>query len=101
MMKPLRIRFDLIVLTACLALAAVFAELFIFASLNHDCCQDHCEICLQIQAVQSLLEGLGRIATTAFCAGLAAVYAGVSGKIPAQTNRSPLTPVALKVKFSF
>jgi multidrug transporter EmrE-like cation transporter len=54
-------RFSLIVLTACLALTAVFAEFFVFTHLDHDCIGENCSVCLQIEIAQSLLEGLGRI----------------------------------------
>ena len=63
-----RLRLLLIVLTACLALAAVFAESFVFTHLAHDCTGEHCSICLQIKIAQNLLEGLGRIGLFALAA---------------------------------
>ncbi|GHV43092.1 hypothetical protein AGMMS49546_23710 [Spirochaetia bacterium] len=58
------------VLTACLALAAVSAGVFVFTNLDHDCIGEHCSVCLQIEIAQNLLEGLGCIGLFTFAACL-------------------------------
>jgi hypothetical protein len=89
----------LIVLTACLALAAVFAESFIFTHLDHDCIGEHCSVCLQIEIAQGLLEGLGRI-------GLLALAACLIPRILVNTKSRlsfvvvPHTLVDLKIKYN-
>jgi hypothetical protein len=54
-------KFFLVLLTACLVFASVFAKDFVLANLNHVHTGEHCSLCLQIEIAQKLLEGLGRI----------------------------------------
>jgi hypothetical protein len=49
-----------ILLAACLAVAAVFAEGFVLANLDHDHGGGPCPVCLQLEAARILFEGLGR-----------------------------------------
>ena len=70
MVKFSQKRLPRIVLRACLALAAVSAEIFVLTNLDHDCTREHCPVCLQIDIAQNLLEGLGRIGLCAFAACL-------------------------------
>jgi hypothetical protein len=49
----------LIVITACVALAAVFTEAFVFTHINHDCIGEDCSVCSQIGTALNLLKGLG------------------------------------------
>jgi hypothetical protein len=89
-------RLLLALLTACLASAALLSEGFVLANLNHAHTGEHCSLCLQIEAAQKLLEGLGR-------AGLFALAACFALESSALKNRlcfsfAPQTPVSLKTK---
>jgi hypothetical protein len=89
-------RLLLALLTACLVFAALFSEGFVLANLNHVHVGEHCSLCLQIEIVQKLLEGLGR-------AGLFALVACLVPESSALKNRlcfsfAPQTLVALKTK---
>ncbi|MDR1586253.1 MAG: hypothetical protein LBS57_02220 [Treponema sp.] len=86
------------ILTAWLALAVVFAGVFVFEDLDHECTGEHCGICLQIRIAIRLIEALGRIGVIVLVAGSAAALAGVSAKGPAAFPLVPATPVSLKIK---
>jgi hypothetical protein len=90
-------RLPLIVLTACLALAAVSAEVFVFTHLDHDCIGEHCSVCLQIEIAQRVLEGLGRIGIIVLAIG----FFAKAKKIIKSTSFSYIfttSPILLKVK---
>jgi hypothetical protein len=92
-------RLPLIVLTACLALAAVFAESFVFTHLDHDCIGEHCSVCLQIEIAQSLLQGLGRIGLLALAACLVPqIFKAIKSRLSFAVI--PLTLVGLKIKYN-
>jgi hypothetical protein len=52
-------------LTACLALAAISAETFVFTHIDHDCTGEDCPVCLQIEIARNALKcfALALIAT--------------------------------------
>ncbi|GHV19963.1 hypothetical protein FACS189494_02780 [Spirochaetia bacterium] len=93
-------RLPLIVLTACLALAAVFAEGFVFTSLDHDCTGEHCSVCLQIEITQNLLEGLARIGifTVAACL-IPKILVIIKNRL--RFSFFPQTLVKLKVQYNY
>ncbi|GHU92154.1 hypothetical protein FACS189479_00160 [Spirochaetia bacterium] len=93
------LRLPLIVLTACLALAAVFAEGFVFTSLDHDCTGEHCSVCLQIEIAQNLLKGLGRIGLFALAACLIPQTTLII-KSRLSLALAPQTLVGLKTKYN-
>jgi hypothetical protein len=90
-------RLPLIVLTACLALAAVSAEFFVFTHLDHDCIGENCSVCLQIEIAQRVLEGLGHI-------GIIVLVIGFFAKTKQCIKSTPFSytfttsPILLKVK---
>ncbi|GHV82950.1 hypothetical protein AGMMS50212_02900 [Spirochaetia bacterium] len=92
-------RLTLIVLTACLALAAVFAESFVFTNLDHDCLGEHCSVCLQIEIAQNVLEGLGRIGLFALAACII-LQILVIIKNRLRFSFFPQTLVGLKVQYN-
>jgi hypothetical protein len=95
-----RKRLLLIVITACVALAAVFAQAFVFTHLEHDCVGEDCPVCLQIETALSLLKGLGLLGAIAF-AGVASVCSKIIGGKANSLYIGLMTPVTLKVKLSF
>ncbi|MDR0452835.1 MAG: hypothetical protein LBH15_07305 [Treponema sp.] len=88
------------ILAGWLALAVVFAGVFVVEELDHECTGEHCSICLQIEIAIRLIEAFGRIGVAALAAGFAAGLAGASGKVPAPFRLVPATPVSLKIKFN-
>jgi hypothetical protein len=90
----------LLTLTACVALAAVLAETFIFAHLDHDCCGEGCPVCAQIEAAQRLLEGLARTALFTLFAWLFAAHTKTLVRSAGTFFPSTLTPVFLKTKLT-
>jgi hypothetical protein len=91
-------RLSLIVITACLALAAVSADVFVFTHLDHDCTGEDCAVCLQIEIAQNLIELMGRI-------GLFILVAGIFASALRLIRKSQVfstvfaSPILLKVKF--
>jgi hypothetical protein len=92
-----RKRLLLIVLTACLALAALSAEIFVFTHLDHDCIGENCSVCLQIETAQSLLKGLGFVIIAASLAGLSS-GANLIVKKVAYCSAYLTSPIILNVK---
>jgi hypothetical protein len=92
-------RLPLMVITACLALAAVSAEVFVFTRLNHDCTGEHCPVCLQLEIAQNLLEGLGRIGLFVLAACFIPLVL-VTVRCRLSIAIVPPTLVGLKVKYS-
>jgi hypothetical protein len=91
-------RLPFIVLTVFLILAAVFAGVFVFTSLNHDHTEEHCSVCLQIE-IAHLLERLGRICFFAFAACLIP-QASVIMKSCLCFSVVPQTLVEIKIKYN-
>jgi hypothetical protein len=89
-----------VMFTGWLALAVVFAGIFVFEELDHDCPGEHCGICLQIEIAIRVIEAFGRIGVTALLAGFASELGGASVKLPAFFFFIPATPVSLKIKFN-
>jgi hypothetical protein len=90
-------RLPLIILTAYIALAAVFAEAFVFAALDHDHVDGDCPVCLQIEAAQNLVKGFVLINLAILLTGLA-VYAKTFVKNSTISYCILPTPVLLKVR---
>jgi hypothetical protein len=91
-------RLPFVVLTVFLVLAAVFAEVFVFTSLNHDQSGEHCSDCLQIE-IAHLLERLGCICFFAFAACLIP-RTSVIIKRCLCFFAAPQTLIALKIKYN-
>jgi hypothetical protein len=90
----------LVVFMALLALAAVSAEAFVFAALDHDHIGEHCQVCLHIQIAGRLLECLGRIGAVVLLAGFPALLAASLVKRSAPFSHVPFTLIALKIQFN-
>jgi hypothetical protein len=92
-----RTRACFIVLAAFLALAAVFAGVFVFAVLDHDCVGEACLICPHLASARRLIESLGRTGFMILMAGFAA-----RGAVPEKRSSAhvsfPLTLIGLKTK---
>jgi hypothetical protein len=92
-------RLALIVLAACVALAAVFSEAFVFSHIDHDCIGEDCPVCLQIETALNLLEGLGLLsAITLFC--VLKLYSRFVIKKINSICIALMTPVTLKIKLN-
>jgi hypothetical protein len=89
-------KLPLVVLTACLAFAALFAESFVLANIDHAHTGEHCSLCLHIRTAQNLLEGLGRAALFALAACLAPQLS--TAKKCFCFSADPQTLVELKIK---
>lgn len=85
-------------MTAFLALAAVFAGVFVFAALDHDCVGEHCTVCPQAETSRRLIESLWRAAAIALPAACAAMCAANPAKRFILPYSFQLTPVSLKIK---
>jgi hypothetical protein len=88
-------RLFLIVLT--IALAAVFAEVLVFAQIDHDHTGEDCPVCLQIEIAKNLLKSLS-------LASLVALFGALQSRAGTVIHRikilfiDPTTPITLKVK---
>jgi hypothetical protein len=97
MMKFPRKRLLSIALAACLAFAALSAEIFTLTHIDHDCDGLDCPVCLQIDIAQNALKALA-------LAFIAAVLAGFTlrAKFAAQQIyryfTCLMTPITLHVK---
>jgi hypothetical protein len=80
-----------------LALAIIFAGVFVIEELDHDCTGEDCHICLQIEIAQRLLEAFGRVGVSILFAGFIA-YTKAFIKLPVFFD--PITPITLKIKFN-
>jgi uncharacterized protein YqhQ len=89
-------RLLLALLTACLVFVSVFSQGFVFANLNHVHVGEQCSVCLQMEIVQKLLEGLERVGLFAlfFCL----IPQSSTVKNPLVFFLVPQTLVALKIK---
>jgi hypothetical protein len=105
MVKFSQKRLPLIVLTACLALAAVFAEGFVIEEQDHEHVDasgrsvptsEDCHICLEIQIAIRLIEAFGRLGVSIAVIG-SIVYAL---SLKPQRTFYLFNPFALKVKFN-
>ncbi|MDR0644034.1 MAG: hypothetical protein LBG05_03825 [Treponema sp.] len=99
-MVNLQNRVWLIILTACLALTAVRAEIFIFTHLDHDHTGETCPICLQIEMARCLLEKLGRVGSAASLTFFAADYVKTQVRFAEIFFFPTITPVSLKIKIN-
>jgi hypothetical protein len=85
------------VLTAWIALAALFTQDYVFAHLDHDCTGADCPVCVQIETAQNLLKGL-------VLASLMALFSGLHLRTKTAIQSIKLlftgltTPITLKVK---
>jgi hypothetical protein len=91
-------RLSFLVLTACLAIAVVSADVFVFTHLDHDCNGEHCAVCLQIQIAQNMLEGLGRAGVMGTVAFFFAATVKTVKSASSFYARST-SPILIKVKF--
>ncbi|MDR3337436.1 MAG: hypothetical protein LBT16_09550 [Treponema sp.] len=92
-------RLFLIVLTSCLVLAALGAEIFILTHLDHDCDGPECPVCLQIETAQNVLKGL----KLAFIAAVFIAFDKCTNTATKQIHRCFAglpTPIALGVKLN-
>ncbi|MDR1059002.1 MAG: hypothetical protein LBL43_05585 [Treponema sp.] len=87
-----------LVLSLCGAVVLLFAPVYIFTHLDHDCPGEDCETCLRIEWAANLVKGAG-----AFCLVRYAVAIRVEKyrKMPSLPFvLYPVTAVALKVQFN-
>jgi len=101
---PRKTVFFTILMTAWLAAAVIFAEVFVIAEHDHDHVDaagrpvptgEGCQICLEIQIAVRIIEAFGRLGVSLAVIGFI-VYAIVFGK--PQRAFCLCNPVALKVK---
>jgi hypothetical protein len=84
--------------TAWLALAVIFAGIFVIEEHDHDCTGEDCHICLEIQIAQRLIEAFGRLGVSIAVIGFFS-YAG--SLIKPQLLSYSKKPIELKVRFNF
>ncbi|MDR2467877.1 MAG: hypothetical protein LBD22_02830 [Spirochaetaceae bacterium] len=85
------------VMTAYLALAVVFAGVFVIENHIHDHTGSDCRICLEIQIALRIIEAFGRLGIYLFLAGFIK-YAAFSAK--RQPSSFVKKPIELKVRFN-
>jgi predicted transporter len=94
-------------LTALLALAVIFAGIFIIEKYDHEHINasghrvpagEDCRICLEIQIALRLIEAFGRLGVSMALTGF--IVYGLSSIIKPQRAFCPSNPIALKVKFN-
>jgi hypothetical protein len=82
--------------TAWLALAVIFAGIFVIEEHDHDCIGEDCHICLEIQIAQRLIEAFGRLGITiAVISFISRTGCLVKPQIFFSKN-----PIALKARFN-
>lgn len=88
-------RFAAVCAAVLLACALLFSVCFVALETGHDCDGEHCAVCRQLQACQTLLERLPAASGAAFAA--AALCAGRAAR---RTRRAlpAVSPVAWRVK---
>ena len=99
MVKLPQKRLPPVVLTACLAFAAFFAEGFVLANFDHVHAGEPCSVCLQLEAAHSLLAGLGRIGLFVLAFRFAPQTAAVKNRLC--FSPVPQTLVALHIKHTY
>ncbi|MDR0600167.1 MAG: hypothetical protein LBG84_08845 [Treponema sp.] len=104
---PRKTAFFTALMTAWLALAVVFAGVFVIVEHDHEHIDaaghsvpssENCQICLEIQIALRLIEAFGRLGVSMALIGFI-VYA-LSSIMKPQRAFCPSNPIALKVKFN-
>ena len=85
------------VMTAWLALAVIFAGIFVIEKHIHDHTGNNCRICLEIQIAQRIIEAFGRLGVGLLLAGFIMYTASF---VKSQTFFFIRKPVELKVRFN-
>jgi hypothetical protein len=94
-------------MTAWLVLSVVFAGVFVIVEHDHEHIDaaghsvpssENCQICLEIQIAQRLIEAFGRLGVSMAVIGF--IVYGLSSIIKPQRAVCSFNPIALKVKFS-
>lgn len=92
--------------TAWLALAVIFAGVFVIAEHDHEHIDvkghhvptsEDCHICFEIQIALRLIEAFGRLGV---CIAVIGVIVHILSFVKPQRILSPFNPLALKVKFN-
>ncbi|MDR0785246.1 MAG: hypothetical protein LBE74_05105 [Treponema sp.] len=83
--------------TAWLALAVIFAGLFIIEEHDHDCVGENCHICLEIQIAQRLIEAFGRLGVSIAVTGF---FLRSGSWIKPRMLFYPRTPIELRVRLN-
>jgi hypothetical protein len=82
--------------TAWLAVAVIFAGVFVIEERDHDCTGEDCHICLEIQIAQRLIEAFGRLGISIAVTGFI-FRAGFLVKPQLFYSKKP---IGLKVRFN-
>jgi len=99
-MEPhFRVKIPLLILTACIAFSAIFAETLIADDHDHDCIGEGCPVCLCIEAAECFLKTLKLAGIGLFLASCS-VFSVQFQKKPAEFTACLLSPVSLKVRFN-
>jgi hypothetical protein len=85
-------------LSLCGAAVLLFAPVYIFTHLDHDCPGEHCETCLRIEWAANLVKGAGAFCLVRYAAAIRVEKYRGAPSLP--FVRYPLTAVALKVQFN-
>ncbi len=88
-----------LVLIAALLLVMVFSALFIAENAGHDCAQENCPICQQMEACENALNSIALAAAVAAIVLLLPLRGGEVLSVGPE-SRAAQTPVSLKVKLS-
>jgi hypothetical protein len=86
-----------VVMTAWLALAVVFAGIFVIEEHHHDHTGKNCQICLQIQIALRIIEAFGRLGVWLFLAGFIKYAVSFVKPPPFYFAKKP---IELKVRFN-
>ncbi|MDR2501589.1 MAG: hypothetical protein LBD37_11025 [Treponema sp.] len=85
------------VMTAWLALAVVFAGIFVIEEHHHDHTGQNCQICLEIQIALRIIEAFGRLGVCVLLAGFIRYAASI---VKPRHFYFAKKPIELKVRFN-
>lgn len=89
--------FFTVAMTAWLALAVVFAGIFVIEEHHHDHTGENCQICLEIQIALRIIEAFGRLGVCLLLAGFIKYAASF---VKPQPFYFAKRPIELKVRFN-
>jgi hypothetical protein len=84
-------------MTAWLALAVIFAGIFVIEEHIHDHTGENCQICLEIQIAQRIIEAFGCLGVCLFLVGFIKYAVSVVKPQPFYFAKKP---IELKVRFN-
>ena len=89
-----------VILCAALCFCMAFSALFIAIEADHDCANEHCSVCLQIETCVSLLSGSGFAVVCFFALFFAKRLMSGYARLKRFSVKKEASPVLSKVKLT-